>query len=408
MKKKINEYAELLINTGLRVESGMTVVLSGPVECAPFLRLCAEKAYDAGCREVIANWSDDALSRLKYMRADDSVFNSVHKWTSDFYNSVTEKNCAWLAISASDPKALSGVAPDKINRSSAAMGKALKPFRDRQMSNFYPWCVAAAPTAAWAKKVFPSLTDEDAVSHLWHAILDCSRVSGENNSTSEWIAHTSLLKTRVKALNAYDFTVLHYNNSLGTDLTVELPENHFWEGGGEKTSGGHDFCANIPTEEVFTAPKRSGVNGIVFASRPLVINGDIAEDFSFQFENGRLVDIQAKRGKELLESAVSIDEGASYLGEVALVPYDSPISRSGLLYFNTLFDENASCHLALGEAYPCVRGGASMTSDQRRSAGLNYSLVHEDFMIGTPDLSITGTTRDGRIVPVFKDGNFVF
>lgn len=408
MNSRIDTYADLLVRTGLNLRSGMNLVISCPVECAPFARICAEKAYAAGCREVIMNWSDDALSRLKYLHADDSVFDSVHPWTADFYNKVTEKDCAWLAIHASDPEALSGVPTDRIRRASIASGEALKPFRDRQMMNWYPWCVASIPTVKWAKKVFPNLSDDDAVLKLWELILDCTRVYENGDAKAEWDAHIAKLKARVKTLNDYNFKSLHYKNSLGTDLTIDLPEHHFWEGGGEKTSVGHDFCANMPTEEVFTAPHRDSANGIVYASKPLVVNGDVADGFSFTFENGKIVKVEAERGKELLEAAISVDEGAAYLGEIALVPYDSPISRSGVLFYNTLFDENASCHLAFGEAYPCIRGGAQMTREQQKEAGLNYSIAHDDFMIGTPDLSITGTTHDGREIPVFVNGNFAF
>ncbi len=408
MKNRIEDYARMLIETGLNVEKGTNLVISCPVECAPFARLCAEKAYDRGCREVIMNWSDDALTRMKYLRAENDVFDSVHPWVSDFYNKVTEKNCAWLAIHASDPEALSGVDPDRIRRATAASGEAIKPFRERQMTNFYPWCVASAPGKAWAKKVFPGLSEEDAKEKLWGLILDCSRVYEGADAAKEWEKHMLTLKERVSKLNELSFRSLHYVNSIGTDLTIELPEGHFWEGGDEKTADGRKFSANIPTEEVFTAPKRDGVNGVVFATKPLVVNGSVAENFSFTFKEGKIVDIKAEKGLELLKAAVAVDEGAAYLGEVALVPYDSPISNSGVLFYNTLFDENASCHLAFGDSYPCIEGGAGMTEEERTAHGLNHSIMHEDFMVGSRDLSITGTTKDGREIPVFVNGNFAF
>ncbi|MBR7081157.1 MAG: tRNA (guanosine(37)-N1)-methyltransferase TrmD [Oscillospiraceae bacterium] len=408
MNDRINAYAKLLIEVGLNVQKGQTVVISAPVECAYFARLCASAAYDAGCREVVMNWADDFLTREKYLRADDSIFDSVHPWVSELYNGASEQQAAWLSIHASDPQNLSGVDPDRLLRASKSSGAAIKPFRDRQGANFFPWCVASLPIPSWAKKVFPNLNEKNAMNALWDAILTASRVYENGDPVAEWKTHCETLAKRVKTLNDYNFKYLKYKNSLGTDLTIELPENHFWAGGSEKCAQGHSFNANIPTEEVFTAPLKTGVNGVVYASRPLIVNGDIADKFSFRFENGKIIEVKAEVGQKLLETAISVDEGASYLGEVALVPYDSPISNSGILFYNTLFDENASCHLAFGAAYPCIEGGADMTQEQLAEKGLNSSIVHDDFMVGTPDLSITGVTHGGDEIPVFIDGNFAF
>ena len=408
MENRIEKYADLLIRSGLNVQKGQNVVISCPVDCAPFARLCAKKAYATGCREVIMRWTDDELAREKYLHADDSVFDEVPRWVSDMHNDLSAGGAAWLSIAASDPEALSGVDPDRITRDDAVGGKALKPFRDRQMSNFFPWCVASIPTKAWAKKVFPELSAEDAVAALWEKILDAVRVYDDTDPVEEWKKHNANLRKRADTLNAYNFKYLKYKNSLGTDLTIELPESHIWVGGEEKCAAGHMFNANMPTEEVFTSPKRDGVNGIVYASKPLVVNGDIAENFCFKFKDGKIVNIHAEKGQELLETATTVDEGASFLGEVALVPYDSPISNSGILFYNTLFDENASCHLAFGDAYPCVKGGNDMTREELDKFGINASITHEDFMVGTKDLSITGITHNGKAIPVFVDGNFAF
>lgn len=324
------------------------------------------------------------------------------------YNSLSEQKAAWLHIDAEDPEALSGVDPDKIRRFSVASGNALKDYRDRQMNNFFPWCIGAIPSPAWAKKVFPELSESDAINALWEQIFASVRVYKDSDPVQEWEKHTAALATRMNILNSYNFKYLKYKNSLGTDLTIELPENHIWLGGAEKCVAGYDFNANMPTEEVFTAPKRDGVNGIVYASKPLVVNGDIADNFSFTFKNGKIVKIQAEKGQELLETAISVDEGSCYLGEVALVPYDSPISNSGILFYNTLFDENASCHLAFGDSYPCVIGGSEMSRDELKEIGLNASIMHEDFMVGTEDLSIIGITHDNKEIPVFSNGNFAF
>ena len=276
------------------------------------------------------------------------------------------------------------------------------------MSNGVRWCVAGVPTAAWAMKVFPEKSAQDAVDALWEAILDVCRVDPEGGAAAKWEIHSANFKKRVELLNGYDFESLHYKNALGTDLTVELPRNHFWTGGSEIAKDGVEFCANIPTEEIFTAPKRDGVNGTVAAAMPLVLNGDVVEGIVFTLKDGKIVDAKADRGLEILESQLSADEGARYLGEVALVPCSSPIRKTGVLFYNTLFDENASCHFAFGEAYSSVRGSEEMSPEERLAAGLNNSMTHVDFMVGTPDLSVTGRTRDGREIPVLVNGEFAF
>lgn len=407
-ESRINTYAKLLMEIGMNLQNGETLVISCPVECADFARRCVTQAYAKGCREVIMNWTDSYISKERFLKADNSVFDEFPAWRADFYNSAAEKNYAWLHIDADDPEALSGVDPDRIMRLSRVTSNAVKYYRDRQMASHFKWCVASVPSEAWAKKVFPDLSAEEAFEALWEAILDSVRVWDDNNPVEAWKTHISTLKARVAKLNEHNFKYLKYKNSLGTDLTVELPEGHYWEGGDEADSAGVWFCANMPTEEIFTAPKYDGVNGVVYSSKPLSLNGDLVDNFSFTFKDGKIVGITAEKGLELLKSETSIDEGASYLGEVALVPYDSPISNSKILFYNTLFDENASCHLAFGEAYPLIKGGKNMSKEELKAAGVNTSITHTDFMIGTADLSIIGVTHDGREVTVFKDGNFAF
>ena len=408
MDKRAEKYAELIIRCSMGLQPGQTLVLTSPVDAAPFARLCARKAYEAGCREVIMRWTDDAISKETYLHAADDVFDTVRPWKSDMMNTLAREDAAFLTIYSEDPEALSGVDPDRIRRSSLASGKALEEYRELQMTDSVQWCLFSIPNIPWARKVFPGVSDDEAVNKLWDAIYDTVYVTEDNDPVAVWRQHNEALKRRKEKLTAYNFKYLHYVNSLGTDLTVELPENHYWDGGVSHSAKGVSFNANVPTEEIFTAPRREGTNGIVYAAKPLVINGDIAENFSFVFKDGKIVEIHAQRGQELLESAVATDEGAAYLGEVALVPYDSPISKSGILFYNTLFDENASCHLAFGDSYPCVQGGAQMTKEQRKAIGLNSSIMHEDFMIGTPDLSINGITHEGKEIPVFIDGNFAF
>ena len=405
---RIQKYAELIIKFGMALKKGETIVITSPIECADFVHMCADCAYDLGAREVIVNWNDDYLSRIRYLKADDEIFDEFPAWRADFYNTSAENRYAWLRIDADDPEALSGVDPKRISRASVASMGAIKSFREKQMSSYFKWCIASAPSKNWAKKVFPDTDEDTAVTKLWDAILNCCRVYADNDPAADWDEHITALKSRVKKLNDYNFKALHYTASNGTDLMVELPEGHFWDGGNETASDGTLFCANIPTEEIFTVPRRSGVNGKAVSSKPLSINGDIAENFAFTFENGRVKDITAEKGLELLRQEISIDEGASYLGEAALVPYNSPISNSSILFYNTLFDENASCHFALGDAYPMIEGGRDMDRDELNRRGVNSSMTHVDFMVGTADMSIVGTTYDGRKIEIFKDGNFTF
>ena len=406
MEEKLREYAALLARVGLNIQPGQTLVISSPVECAGFARLCASAAYDAGCREVVMNWRDDVLAREKFLRAESSVFDEVPLWRRHFYNDYAREGAAYLSIAAEDPENLLGVDPDRLVRSQRAGGKALEEFYRLQMSSGFPWCIASIPIPSWAKRVFPGLPEAEAMEKLWDAIFRTMRITGDGQSAARWAEHTEMLARRKARLNELRFRTLHYTNALGTDLTVELPQDHIWEAGDDVTQKGQAFIANMPTEEIFTAPLRHGVNGVVCAAMPLVHDGNIIDKFRFVVREGKIVEATAEKGEDVLRAAISVDEGAAYFGEVALVPYDSPISNLKLLFYNTLFDENAACHLAFGEAYPCIEGGRDMSKEQLKEKGLNDSITHVDFMIGTKDLSIVGTTHDGREIPVFVEGNF--
>ena len=406
MEEKLQEYARLLVRVGLNVQRGQTLVISSPVECAYFARLCAAEAYAAGCKEVVMNWHDDALGRMKYLYADDAVFDDVPLWRRHFFNDYAQEGAAYLAISASDPENLKGVDGSRIIRAQQASGKALKEFDRLQMCSGFPWCIASIPIPSWAKTVFPEDGEERAMERLWDAIFRAVRISGDGKAVEKWQAHLKTLHARMEKLNALKIKSLHYTNALGTDLTVELPEGHIWEAGNDVTLSGQEYIANIPTEELFTSPLKTGVNGVVYASLPLVHDGNIIDGFRFVVKDGKIVEARARQGEETLQAAIAVDEGASYFGEVALVPYDSPISNQKILFYNTLFDENAACHIAFGEAYPCLEGGQKMTKEELKARGLNDSITHVDFMVGTPDLRIVGTTHDGREIPVFENGNF--
>ena len=404
MDEKLLEYARLLVRVGLNVQKGQRLVISSPVECAFFARMCAKEAYDIGCKEVVMNWHDDAMARMKYLQADDEIFDEVALWRRHFFNDYALEGAAYLAISASDPENFKGVDTGRIVRAQQASGKALKDFDRLQMSSGFPWCIASIPIPSWANTVFPD--DEAAMEKLWEAIFKAVRITGDGKAVERWEEHLENLHKRLEKLNALRFKSLHYTNSLGTDLTVELPEGHIWEAGNDVTLSGQEYIANIPTEEIFTAPLKTGVNGVVYSAMPLVNDGAIIDKFRFVVKDGKIVECTAEQGEAELQAAISVDEGASYFGEVALVPYDSPISNQKILFYNTLFDENAACHIAFGEAYPCIEGGRKMNKEELKAHGLNDSITHVDFMIGTADMKIVGTTADGTQVDVFVDGNF--
>ena len=336
MDTKLQEYAKLLIEVGLNVQKGQTLIISSPVECASFARLCADAAYDAGCREVIMNWSDDYLSRQKFLRADASVFDDTPEWREKFFTSYAEMGAAYLAIAASDPETLKGVDPDRLVRSQKSGSVLRKTFDRLQMSNGFPWCIASVPIPSWAATVFPELPEDQAMEKLWDAILRSVRIQGDGTAVSAWRQHLDTLGRRKDLLNKYHFKYLHYTNSLGTDLTIQLPEDHLWAAGNSVMKNGVEFVANMPTEEIFTAPLKTGINGVVYSAMPLVDSGNIIDKFYFIIRDGKIVEAHAEKGEEFLKAAISVDEGASYFGEVALVPYDSPISNQKILFYNTI------------------------------------------------------------------------
>ncbi len=410
MDPRFDKYAKLLINVGIHVQPGQTLVLNCPVDQAAFARLLVREAYSAGAREVVMRWNDQAISRETYLHAADEIFDQVRPWQADMLNTLAREGAAFLSIDSSDPDGMNGIDHSRQVRQSRVFGPAVREYREMQMSDKVQWCIAAMPQPEWAKKMFPGVPGDEAMEKLTDAIFAAMRVSADNDPVEAWRLHNGELNARKKKLTEYDFRSLRYSNSLGTDLVIELPQGHYWDGGNSTSAGGVQFNANMPTEEIFTAPRRDGVNGRVVSTKPFDVGGVIIPRFAFTFKDGRIVGVEAEdpRHRELLEAEIALDEGASYLGEVALVPYDSPISNMDVLFYDTLFDENASCHLAFGASYPTVRGGADMTEAERLAAGLNQSITHEDFMVGSRDLSIVGTTRDGREIPVFVNGNFAF
>lgn len=405
-KTKLNEYAKLCVKVGINVQAGQPLVVNAPIEAVDFVRLVAKNAYEAGASEVHINWSDEVITRLKFENAPMEVFENYPKWHADGLVDYAKKGAGFISISAQDPELLKGIDPKKIAANNKSSSLALKEFRNYTMNDINPWCVISIATKSWAKKVFPGIPEDEAVEKLWEAIFAATRMNTED-PVEAWKEHMANIKKKVEYLNNLDLKSLHYSSSNGTDLVVELPEGHIWAGGGAIDSKGVNFAPNMPTEEVCTMPLKTGVNGVVYSTKPLNYGGKLIDEFKLTFKDGKVVDFDAKVGKETLADLLNIDEGAKYLGEVALVPYDSPISQSNIIFYNTLFDENASCHFAFGKAYPTnIKGGAEMTEEELEAHGVNTSITHVDFMVGSKDMSIVGETKSGEKVQIFKDGNW--
>ena len=404
----IERYAELIVRQGVAVEPGQEVVVSAPVEVAPFARLLVRKAYEAGARHVTVIWSDDEVARLTYEHVELDWFRTVPEWQRRQYDDLAQAGACFIFVEGSDPEALRGVDPVKPMTASLARNSQCAAFRHGLDFNENPWCIAGAPVVAWARHVFPHVPDEVALYCLWKAILVTSRAMGDDPE-SDWELHNATFEKNLRFLNENHFDYLRYTASNGTDLTVGLTDKHLWDGGRTETPEGRSFFPNIPTEEVFTSPDFRRVDGIVRAALPLVHHGAKIDRFWLRFEDGVVVDYDAAVGKAALEQILATDEGARRLGEVALISKNTPIRATGLLFYDTLYDENASCHLALGMGFPeCYEGGYDMDVPELLAHGVNQSHTHVDFMIGTDDLSIVGVCADGIEVPVFVNGQWVW
>lgn len=408
MKKTVlRKYARLIAAVGGNVKKGQDVVITAALDQPEFVKMVAEECYALGARSVTVDWSYQPLTKVHYKKRSVKTLSTVEDWEVEKLRHYTKTLPVRIYIDSEDPDGLKGVNQAKISKASQARYKIVKPFRD-EMENKYQWCIAAVPGAAWAKKVFPGEPRGRAIEKLWEAILTTARV--DDDPVAAWEAHNKDLSERCAYLNGLGIKTLEYKSANGTDLRVGLIEDADFLGGAEAALGsGIVFNPNIPSEEVFTSPKRGEAEGVVYSSKPLSYRGELIENFSFRFEGGKVVEVHAEKGEELLREMISMDEGAAYLGECALVPYDSPIRNSGVLFYNTLFDENAACHLALGEGFAnTIRNYDKYTLKECREKGINESMIHVDFMIGTEDLSITAITRDGKRVPVFENGNWAF
>jgi aminopeptidase len=404
--ENLKKYARLIAETGVNVQDNHTVVLQISVDQAPLARLITEEAYRLGAAEVIVQWSDETIQREFLAHAATDRIENVPQYKIDQTDDWIAKGASRISVVSSNPDALAGVDGQRVAAFQAANGKALVNLRKATQANKVSWTVVAAASEGWAAKVFPELaTSEEQVDALWNEIFKTTRIY-EENPVIAWDIHDKKLQEKAAELNEQQFTALHYT-APGTDLTIGLPKNHLWEGAGSYNARGEEFMANMPTEEVFTAPDSRRVDGYVSSTKPLSYAGTIISGMKFTFKDGKVVDFSAEQGEEALKNLLAIDEGAKHLGEVALVPDPSPISQSGLIFYNTLFDENASNHLAFGSAYAFnLQGGTEMSEEELAEAGLNRSQTHVDFMVGSDKMNIDGIKEDGTIVPVFRNGDW--
>ena len=403
----LQKYAALIVRTGANVQKGQVVQLTVSVEQHAFAAMVMEECYKAGAKKVNVDWTYDIQSRLNYLYADQETLSAVLPWEEAKLKQMTEDLPCRIYIVSEDPDALKGVDPEKLSAVTQSRGRVVKPYRNA-IEGRHQWVIAAYPSCAWAKKCFPGLEEEAAVDRLWDAILKTVRVSEDTDPVAAWKAHTDFIEEKAAWLNAQGFTRLNYKSSNGTDFSVELIPEARWEGAGAVNSqNGAFYIPNMPTEEIFTSPAAGKCEGTLVAVKPLSWNSQLIEDFAITFEKGRAVSCRAARGQTLLEKMIHMDEGAAMLGEVALVPKESPVNQCGFLFYETLFDENACCHCALGMGFKEVLpGGDDLTMEEARQKGINDSIIHVDFMVGADDLSIDGIKADGTVVPVFRNGTW--
>lgn len=394
------KYADLIIRAGLNVQKDQIVVIRCSVEMSDFVKLVAKACFQVGAKDVVVRYSDDEINRMRYQTKNCMPYD----YEAEFLNEMALKGACFLSLVGEDPDAMKGVDPSLLSNFAKELRLKTQPYRDKLDYLKSSWCVASVPTMAWAKKVYPN--SKAPLDDLWDAVLKVSRVD-EGNAIENWNKHRASFEKRVNILNQLDIQSVHYTNDLGTDLVVELPDHYIFAGGGSFLENGNYYFPNIPTEEIFSAPKKNGVNGKLYSALPLAYNGAIVKDFWFEFKDGKVIDYDAKEGKDVLTSILNTDEGARYLGEIALVPYGSPISALDTLFYETLIDENASCHFALGASYnECIKDGLKMSEEELLEHGMNQSYTHVDFMVGTSDLSIEASLKNGEKLFIFKDGKY--
>ena len=407
MKKTVlREYAKLIVRVGLNVQKGQTVLVRAGLDQPEFVQMVVEECYKAKAKKVMVDWMYQPLTKLHVRYQSVKTLGAVEEWEKAKQEYYCDVLPARLFLTSEDPDGLKGINMEKVTKARRMSYPILKPYSDR-CENKDQWCIAAVPGAAWAKKVFPGLRTSMAIEKLWEAILSCSRVN--EDPIKAWEEHNADMKSRCDYLNSLNIRSLHYTADNGTDLTVGMIPVGEWKGGGDTSLQGIYFNPNIPTEECFITPMKGQAEGVVYSTKPLSYRGQLIDKFWIRFEGGKAVDSGAEQGAELLKTMLTMDEGAAYLGECALVPQRSPICESGILFYNTLFDENAACHLAMGMGFAdTIKGFEEKTLDECRELGVNDSMIHEDFMIGSDTMNIDGTCEDGSIVAIFRNGNWAF
>lgn len=404
-EEKLAEYADLAVRVGINVQPGQNVLINTTTDTLEFSRLIVKKAYEAGAKTVHVNFTDGPIHRAFFDLAPESAMKEFPAWMVTQRNELIDQQGSLLWIDAEDPDLLAGVPAKRISDYQKTSGRALEKYRAAVMSDKIAWSIIAIPSEIWAKKVFPDLPKEEQVKALWEIIFKTVRIE-DGTAVAKWKTHIRDLELRATMLNDRRYKKIHYS-APGTELSIELPDKHLWLSGASRTPNQTAFIANMPTEEVYTAPLKYGVNGYVKNTKPFVYKGNLIDDFTLTFKDGKIIKAHAEVGNNLLQGLIKNDEGSSYLGEIALVPHDSPISASGILFYNTLFDENASNHLAIGEAYPtCYEGARDLEEAQLQALGLNTSITHEDFMIGSAEMDIDGELLDGTREPIFRKGNW--
>ncbi|WP_332238997.1 aminopeptidase [Sporolactobacillus sp. KGMB 08714] len=401
--QKLEKYADLAVNVGANVQRGQEVIIKAPVDAAELVRIVTEKAYEAGAKRVFFNWTDDRLDHLRLKYAAEDVLRDYPAWKAAGLETLVQRGAACIDIRTPGIGITDGIDPHKLAVDQQTEWKALNTYYDYRMSDRVSWTILIYPTVRWAKKMFPGKIRELAMKDLWNVIFKMTRIDLED-PIQAWKDHQKNLADKRSVLNRKKYRKLHYQ-APGTDLEIAFDPAAHWDGGASINSRGTRFVANIPTEEVYTLPMKTGVNGTVTSTKPLNYGGTLIEKLSLTFRDGRIVQANAEKGQDVIRHLIDTDEGSHYLGEVALVPNDSPISQSGLIFYTTLFDENASCHLAIGKAYPtCLDGGAEMSGKELEAHGANNSLIHVDFMIGSGRLNIDGQTETGTWEAVFRNG----
>jgi len=407
LEKQLDKYAELAVKVGVNLKEKEGLLLTGNEAALPLARKIMAKAYEAGAKHVEFQLRDDQMSIIRYLNGKEFVFENAPQWKIDSLEAMYKDNYHQLFVMAPDPELLKEIDGELIAKDQKTQSMAVAPIMKYRMTGITKWSIVAMPSDAWSKSVFPDLPLEEATEKLWEKIFEATRVDQED-PVEAWKEHNANLRKYKDFLNEKDFEKLVFK-APGTDLEVHLADSHYWMGGSKDSQAGAAYVANIPTEEVFTTPHQLKVNGTLKATKPLSLNGKLVDDFGFTFKDGKVVDFYADKGYDVLEKLMSNDEGAKYLGEVALVPDDSPISNTGILFNNTLFDENASCHFALGRAYSyAMKGGSEATQEELTERGANFSLIHVDFMVGGPELEIVGYEKDGTQVQIFNKGNWAF